>query len=326
MYAAWPSRYDRGMQTLKIVPMASALATDANQLIEAFLAGRNAKTIRAYSKDLVDFQTFLGARSITNAAELLLGTDHGKANLRALQYRAHLTDRKLQPATINRRLAALRSLVQMARILGMVPWKLEVQNVKSTPYRDTKGPGKEGFRSLLQTVEKKTTGKAVRDKAILRLLYDLALRSGELVALDLGDLDLAKSSVSILGKGRTEKETLTMPQPTKEALENWLQMRGRDPGPLFLNFDPAKKGNRLTQTSLYRIIRRLGEKNGFKTRPHALRHTAITEAVKMAQMNNFGLEEVCDYSRHRSVAALMVYRDRERNVQGQLSALVANSI
>ncbi len=153
-------------------------------------------------------------------------------------------------------------------------------------YRDRKGPGKEGFRSLLQTVEQKSNKKSARDRAVLRLLYDLALRSGELVSLDLTDVDLVTSTIQVIGKGRTEKESLSLPQPTKEALEKWLETRGSQPGPLFTNFDPAKKGNRLTQTSLYRIIRRLGEKNGFKTRPHALRHTAITEAVKMAQINN----------------------------------------
>lgn len=297
-----------------------------DDLIAAFLSGRNPRTIRAYSKDLADFTAAIGAGSIADAARSLFQHDHGNANRLALAYRSKMVERKLQPATINRRLAALRSLVQMARILGMVPWELEVQNVKSCAYRDTRGPGKEGFRSLLSTAAAKQNKKSIRDTAILRLLYDLALRSGEVVKLNLSDVDLSTSYISIIGKARTEKENLSLPKPTKEALDQWLSIRGSEPGPLFTNCDPAGKGQRLTQTSLYRIIRKLGEINGIKTRPHGLRHTAITEAVKMAQMNNFGLEEVCDYSRHRSVAALMIYRDRERNVQGQLSCLVANSV
>jgi integrase len=52
-------------------------------------------------------------------------------------------------------------------------------------------------------------------------------------------------------------------------------MRGDEPGPLFTNFDRAAKVNRLTGVSLYRIVRRLGEKNGFKVWPHGLRHTTI---------------------------------------------------
>ena len=83
---------------------------------------------------------------------------------------------------------------------------------------------------------------------------------------------------------------------------------------------------RPTGTSLYRIIRRLGEQVGLRVRPHGLRHTAITEACKLAQAKGMGLEEVLDFSRHRDVKVLMVYRDRERNVQGQLATLVAAGV
>jgi hypothetical protein len=54
-----------------------------------------------------------------------------------------------------------------------------------------------------------------------------------------------------------------------------------------------------------------------------LGHSAITEACKAAQANGMGLEEVLDFSRHRDIKVLMVYRDRERDVQGQLAAFVA---
>ena len=52
----------------------------------------------------------------------------------------------------------------------------------------------------------------------------------------------------------------------------------------------------------------------------------ITEAIKAAQANGIGLEEVLDFSRHRDVKIMMIYRDRERNVQGRLSALIAESV
>ena len=78
---------------------------------------------------------------------------------------------------------------------------------------------------------------------------------------------------------------------------------------------------------LYKVVRGLGERVGLKVRPHSLRHTAITEACKAAQANGIGLEEVLDFSRHsrKSIAILMVYRDRERNVQGKLASLVAGA-
>lgn len=295
-------------------------------LIESFLSGRNKKTIQAYRQDLEDFKTFLNAATLDEAAKIILSSSHGQANALALSYKAYLIDRGLQAATINRKLAALRSLVKLARTLGIVPWSLEVENMKTKAYRDTRGCGKSGFRSLLDQVETSKKAKSIRDHAILRLLYDLGLRRGEIVTLKLEDVDLSTGTIAVIGKGYTEKTILTLPDPTKEALHKWINIRGLEAGSLFINFDRAGKGSRLTGVSIYRIVRKLGEKIGIKTRPHGLRHTAITEAVKKAQANGIGLDEVRDFSRHADIKTLLIYRDRERNVQGILSALVAAEI
>lgn len=301
-------------------------AEPADELLAAFLAGRSDCTRRAYSQDLDDFRRFLGARKVSDAATTLLSRGHGEANRVALAWRASLQERRLQAATINRRLAALRSLVQLARTLGIVPWTLEVKNARAESYRDTRGPGLSGVRLLLDEVERRRDKKALRDRAALRLLYDLGLRRSEVVGLDVDDLDLDAGTVAVLGKGRTQKTKLTLPGPTKEVIRQWLEARGTEPGPLFTNLDRAGKGCRLTGTSLYRLVRRLGERVGLKVRPHGLRHTAITEACKLAQAKGMGLEEVLDFSRHHDVKVLMVYRDRERDVQGQLATLVASGV
>ena len=307
-------------------PSALVRAEPADELLAAFLSGRSDCTRRAYSQDLDDFRRFLGARKVSDAATALLSRGHGEANRVALAWRANLQERRLQAATINRRLAALHSLVQLARTLGIVPWALEVRNVRAESYRDTRGPGRRGVRLLLDEVERRRDKKSLRDRAALRLLYDLGLRRSEVVGLDVDDLDLDTGTVAVLGKGRTQKISLTLPGPTKEAIQQWLEARGTEPGPLFTNLDRARKGCRLTGTSLYRIVRRLGEKVGLKVRPHGLRHTAITEACKLAQAKGMGLEEVLDFSRHRDVKVLMVYRDHERDVQGQLATLVAAGV
>jgi len=307
-------------------PEALVKAEPADELVAAFLSGRSDCTRRAYSQDLDDLRRFLGVDRVSEAAHLLLSRGHGNANALALAWRANLQERRLQAATINRRLAALRSLVQLARTLGIVPWTLEVRNLRAESYRDTRGPGRRGVRLLLDEIERRGDKKSLRDRAALHLLYDLGLRRSEVVALDVDDLDLDAGTVAVLGKGRTQKTKLTLPAPTGEAIRQWLEARGTEPGPLFINVDRAGKGCRLTGTSLYRIVRRLGEQVGLKVRPHGLRHTAITEACKLAQAKRMGLEEVLDFSRHRDVKVLMVYRDRERNVQGQLATLVAAGV
>jgi integrase/recombinase XerC len=254
-------------------------------------------------------------------------SEQGIANSIALSYTKRLIEKGLQSTTINRRLAALRSLSQMAKMLGMIPWTLQVKNRKIEAYRDTKGPGIENFKKILDLTETRGGVKGIRDKTILRLLFDLGLRRGEVVTLDVADLDLERKTIQVMGKGRTQKTELTLPAPTIASLTEWLKVRGDFSGPLFLNLDRARKGEgRITGKSIYRLVRGLGEKIGIKTRPHGIRHSAVTEAVKKAQRNGMDLEEVLDFSRHKDVRTLMIYRDRERNVQGKLSELVAESV
>lgn len=299
------------------------LSPTVGTLVASFLSGRKQTTLNTYAQGLENFCAFVKASDVNEAATRLLSRGHGHANALALAYRADMLERDLAAATVNNRLAALRSLVKLAGTLGMVAWKLEVANVKSEAYRDTKGPGQSAFRRMLGALGLRLDKKAKRDRAAVRLLHDLALRRAEVVALDVEDVDLQAGTVAVVRKGRTETRKLELPEPTKSALVAWLEVRGTEPGPLFVNFDRSGKGRRLTGTSLYRIVRDLGAKVGTKTRPHGLRHTAITTACERAAALGIGLEEVLDFSGHASVRTLMVYRDRNRNMQGKLAALVA---
>jgi len=297
----------------------------SQRLVSAFLSGRNEKTLLAYGRDLADFAAFLGVESATDAANFLLGSGHGHANETAHRYRADLLDRipKLAPATVNRRLAALRSMVKLARTLGMVAYALEVQNVESMPYRDTRGPGRDGVRRILDELDKRLDAKGKRDRAMVRLLYDLALRRAEVVGLDLADLDPEGGKMAVLGKRRTQKETLSLPDETMDALKSWLAVRGMEPGPLFVNFDRAHKGNRLTGRSLHRIITDLGLTAGIKARPHGLRHAAITEAL---DKTNGNVRAVSRFSRHRDLRVLRLYDDNREDLGGEVARVVASSL
>ncbi len=311
------------MNTLQIVPKSENIPhylTHETDLIKAFLRGRNYRTIDAYERDLQDFRAFLGAKSIDDASKILLSRGPGEANALALAYKTHLIERGLQAATVNRRLAALRSLVKLARTLGLVSWALEVENIKMTPYRDTRGPGRIAFKAMVSEVSSEKRNKAARGKAILRLLFDLGLRRGEVAALDLADLDLNASCVAVMGKGRSEKVNLTLPDPTRAALIEWLSVRGITPGPLFCNFDHAGKGDRLTGTSIYRIVRSLGERLGVKVRPHGIRHSAITEALTATGGD---IRATARFSRHKNVQTVLIYDDNRQDIGGEVSKLVA---
>jgi integrase/recombinase XerC len=108
-------------------------------------------------------------------------------------------------------LAALRSLVKLANTVGLVSWRLSVESMKSQSYRDTRGPGLVTYRGMLAAAASRRPGKAARDTAILRLLQDVGLRRGELVRLDLADVDLERSAIMVTGKARTQAAPISLP-------------------------------------------------------------------------------------------------------------------
>lgn len=223
----------------------------ASDLLQAFLSGRSERTIEAYRQDLEDFRRFLGADDLGSTVKAFPGLGLGSANLTALQFRTARIDRKLRPTSVNRKLAALHSLATLARTLGLISWKLEIANLKTERYRDTRGPEIAGARDLFNIANRREGAKGVKDQAIVRVLYDLGLRPGELTALGLDDLDLKDRTIKVMGKGRTQKQVLTLPEKTAQAIKLWLEVRGIAPGPLFTNVDHARKGDgRITGRSV----------------------------------------------------------------------------
>jgi integrase/recombinase XerC len=196
---------------------------DAESLIERWQKGRSPHTVRAYGRDLTHFAKWSDATTAGEAMTNLLAGSMGEANELLHAYRGAMLDAGLAPSTVNRRLSALRSIVQLGRTFGLVTWSLEVGGVKSKPYRDTKGPGIDGVTAVkCQAAKHSSPAKAARDVAIVRVLFDLALRRGEVAALDLKDLDIRAGQLWVMGKGRREKEPITLPPRTITALKTWL--------------------------------------------------------------------------------------------------------
>jgi integrase/recombinase XerC len=297
-----------------------------SDVLDAFLSGRNANTLEAYEFDVQDFARFVGAASPGSAVDGLLAMGHGNANRVVLAYRAHLTDRKLATATVARRIAALRSMVKLARQIGRVEWTLDVESPKVTKYRDVTGPGKEGWFAMRDKGKElaATTDQGKRDIALMHLMHDSCLRRGECVNLDLADVDLERGQVAIVGKGKTEREWLTISVQAKDALVQWIAARGDEPGPLFIRLDPAATGNeRITGDSVNRIVNKLGAKSGLKrkVRAHGLRHQGITRAL---DLTNGNVRKVQGLSRHADPRTLMKYDDARRDDAGTLAQMLGN--
>lgn len=320
-----PPPTDRAASAASDLPALAREAADGavGPLVGLWLERASATTRRAYGRDLRDFAGFVGAADVTAAAAKLLESGHGPAHALALAYREHLVGRGLAPATVNRRLAALRSLVQLARQIGAITWDLLLPRLPSRPYRDTAGPGVPAVRAMVQAAGERNGPGAARDQALLALLADLALRRGEVVALDLADLDLPRQRLAIIGKGELEPMLLTLPTATAEALRAWVAVRGEWAGPLIVGVDRhgTISHTRLTGGGLFHIIRSLGVAVGAPTaRPHGLRHTSIT-AVAAASAGDLRLVQA--HGRHRSLTSTRHYLDAVENLALHAAELAA---
>jgi integrase/recombinase XerC len=307
-----------------------------DQLLAAFFRGRRPNTLRSYQLDLEDFAKFLArwlgiprGSGVREALRVFLTQGGGSANELVIHYLADVEARGLSPSSLNRRLAALKSIVRFGRMIGMVGWTLEVTGRPIERVRETRGPDAVTAVQLLTYLAALTDARGRRDYAMVRLMLDAGLRVSEVVGLDVADLDEVRCTVLILGKGRRAKERITLPAPTLEALQAWLTVRGRHEGPLLTRSRGSIRGaagGRLDQRSAYRQVRLRGRAIGIRLWPHALRHTAITIAVEQARTHDIGIEEVRQFSRHKNIATLLIYRDETRNVQGQLASLVAETL
>jgi len=290
-------------------------------LLEAFLSSLSPRTRRAYDGDVRDFARFLGVPSPRDAVELFLGRGPSEANRAALAYRSDMSGRRhLAPATIARRLSALRSLVELGATIGGIAWSLKVRSPKVEAYRDTTGPGHDGWRRMVEAARSRQActaddPRAARDLAIGRLLHDLMLRRAEVTGLDLEHVELADgapAAVWILGKGRSSRERMELPPVTSAALEAWLAIRGRGPGPLFCpvgaRWGHAGELRRLSDWSVWHSIREMGEDAALSrsVHPHGLRHEGITRAIETGA----GLMDTQRAARHADPRTTQRYIDR----------------
>ncbi|MGO9571930.1 MAG: tyrosine-type recombinase/integrase [Desulfomonilaceae bacterium] len=307
-------------------PVAQTSVFRPGDLVTEFLRARKDSTKKRYKRDLDDFRSFVKLKSISEAVNCFVSNGSSAANSIALAYKDHLIRRGLAPRTINNRMSTLRGLTKTARLVGRIDWWIDVQDIRcKTASRDTRGPGRQGFQQMVREAELQQGARGLRDVAILRLLYDLALRAGEVSGLDIEDVRIDDYEIRVLGKGDYHKTALSLPKPTWIALENWLRVRGAHTGPVFVGctMKGKKTRKRMSPISIYKVVRSIGERVGIRTRPHGLRHTAISEAVRLVQQNGMDLTSVLKFSRHSNMSTLQYYIDQESRIQGKIADLVA---
>jgi len=303
---------------------------DAERLVSRWKEGRSAATLRAYNSDLIHFATWFarfvgrGAQAVAEAVATFLRQHAGEANETARAYRSAMVEQGLAPSTINRRLAALRSLVALARELGFIQFELSTQNVRAESYRDTRGPDLDNVVSLIGNAQAhRHATKATRDVALLLLLgYGRALRRGEVVSLDLEHFDAGCRRLSVLRKGKRERQWLSLDPMVTAKLQAWIALRGSEPGPLFVQIEKGgriQNGRRLSGDGVHKLLQTMGAKIGVIVRPHGLRHAAITAVL---EESNGNVRAAREFSGHASLEVLLRYDDNRRDIGGEVSSKV----
>ena len=296
----------------------ATIPVDTARLANLCLSGQNRNTIAARTRDLRVFAEFAGADGIPEAAAMLLSRGPGEAHALALEWRDSLVAKGFAPATVNRHLSSLRSLAKLARMIGIVPWTLEIPSVRGQSYRDTSGPGRDAIRRAMEAMVSDPSPGSSRDRAILWLLISPALRATEVCSMNVEDVDLGGSRIRVLRKGRTAPQWITIPRQAGDAIREWIETAGKVEGPLFTALDHHSRGNRLVRQSINRICGRLG-----LGQPHGLRHSGITTAL---DETGGDVRSAQRFAGHASPATTMVYDDARVDLAGQVAQKVANAI
>ncbi|HEY8317105.1 MAG TPA: tyrosine recombinase [Gaiellaceae bacterium] len=274
--------------------------------VDSFLAISNARlaprTVDAYRRDLRDLEAWLGGEPDEATPDQLAA------------YVAQLRADGLAATTIARRVAALRSFYRHQVLLGVRPdnpaAELELPR-RRRALPKTLSPGE--AERLIEAAAG-TTPRALRDRALVELLYGAGLRVSEAVGLDRAAIDLERRLVRATGKGSKER-IVPIGREAVDALRRYdsrgrpyLDKRHRPE--LFLN----AKGGPLTRAGAFLILRRLAATAGLepgRVHPHILRHSFATHLLE----GGADLRSVQEMLGHADLATTELYThvsDRRR--------------
>lgn len=262
--------------------------------------GYSQNTLAAYRNDLSQFLAFLNGRVTTwDAVDRDIIMDYimfMKAN------------QEYASSTVARKVAAIRSffhyLVERGQLEDDPTATLDSPRVRK---RLPKAVSQEDMERLLSEPARAQTPKALRDRALLEVLYATGLRVTELVSLNVDDVNLASAAVRVVRPKDQQERVLPVHQRALMPLQDYLE-RGRiqllrDPqeAALFLNH----RGKRLTRQGLWLIVKHYVREVGIseEVTPHTLRHTFASHLLdKKAE-----LEYVQQILGHANISTTQVY-------------------
>lgn len=269
--------------------------------------GRSPLTISAYRRDLRRYQVFLADRGVVITGATARDVDDFATSLRAAG---------LAPSSTTRTLVAVRSMYRwlVAEDLLDLDPTLSLETPK-LPRPLPKALSEEQVLALLGAVEARVESDrdplALRDLALLELLYGTGARISEVCGLGFGDVDLDGALVRLFGK-RSKERIVPLGRPAIRALAVWFDegrpalvpaaWRSRDDADaVFL----GARGSRLTRQGAWLVLQRWARAVGLadQVSPHVLRHSCATHLLD----HGADIRSVQELLGHASVSTTQIY-------------------
>jgi len=243
--------------------------------------GAAANTLSSYQRDLARYRLFLVDRGISDPAavdesdvtEFLASLREGGPQRPPLS--ASSAARTLVAVRGFHRFLALEGATDTDPAVGVAPPKVPKRLPKAISINDVE--------NLLAAASLGDTPAALRDRAMLEVLYGSGARISEAVGLDIDDIDLEQGSVRLFGKGSKER-VVPLGSYAREATQAYkvrarpsMALRGKGTPALFLN----QRGGRLSRQGAWAAIHAAAERAGLgdKVSPHTLRHSFATHML-----------------------------------------------
>ncbi|MCX7683199.1 MAG: tyrosine recombinase, partial [Anaerolineae bacterium] len=242
---------------------------------EAAGHGYSQHTIAAYRNDLTQLLEYLTKEGIASWQDV----DRDCIQ----QYIRYLKNREYAPSTVARKIAALKSFFQFL-VVEKVVEDDPTSAVESPPVTRPlpRALSREEVARLLAEPAKSHTPRALRDTALLELMYATGMRAAEVISLTVDAVDLKAGTVRCVGKGNKER-ILPLYKRACEALSNYLEkgrphlVSDKNEKALFL----TRRGRPFTRQGLWALIKEYARAAGIEREvtPHMLRHSFATHLL-----------------------------------------------
>jgi len=252
--------------------------------------------------DLNNLMSYVLDRGIGDLAQLRL------PDLRS--WLAHQSENGAARSTLARRAASARAFLRWAARTGVIDADPSLRLAAPRPLKSLPGVLRQDEVNAVLDVAAVAADDQdavhLRDRAMLELLYASGIRVGELVGLDIDDIDFGSNVVRVMGKGAKER-TVPFGGPAAIALQGWLHLgRGQvvatGSGPaLFLGRRGGRVDPRQVRTAVHQMLRHVP--GAPDVGPHGLRHSAATHLLE----GGADLRAVQEMLGHASLATTQIY-------------------